>query len=246
MSYAFQHNAPGFTSEKYTNESAPFQVLRGGYAMESDRYYQIDSTAVDAGNTPTTTLRRGIGMIEQASGLLVPFGQASKTGKIVGVLSDTVDMLQDGVATQRTVPLITSARMSATQIPNLTEELAAGLLANGFQFVEQNYKQLDGAYVETVILAANATLTAADSKKLFVVTAAAALTLPAPKAGYVFTVLSTSGNTVTAASSGNFLTGGTVTFNSAGEAAVIRAVKTAATPTYKYVVEILYGTPTVS
>lgn len=87
------------------------QVLRGSGVL--------DSAAVDAGNTPTTTLRRGLllGKVT-ASGKLKQYDADASDGTetVHSILDHDVSTLENGVATDQHVRVLVSAPVKASQL----------------------------------------------------------------------------------------------------------------------------------
>jgi len=79
------------------------RIRIGSHGRDTDRRGVIDSTAEDAGNTPTTTLRKGLCMAQlTATDKWVPYDSGGSGGAetFAAVLGDEVNMLNgalDGV-----------------------------------------------------------------------------------------------------------------------------------------------------
>lgn len=84
--------------------ATPRKVRVGVHGSDTDLDITLDATAVDAGNTPTTTLRKGLAIgLLTASGKAVHYSPAESDGSEtgVGLLADEVDMT-DGSADGQT------------------------------------------------------------------------------------------------------------------------------------------------
>lgn len=193
------NSSPGF---QLIIEDDPKQVFwsgPNGQDQSSHLKVNIDSTSVDAGNTPTTTLRAGNMMaLLDADGNAYPYDADHATGldSPVGVLSEPggVDMLVDGVATDRFTKVATSGLLKASEIIGLDQQARARLIRNGFKF---DTPLSDGAAFmvhprRIVPKPAGYTVLASDNGTLFLgTTADNAFVLPTLAVGLSFEFLQT-------------------------------------------------------
>lgn len=108
------------------------RIREGSHGRDTDRRILLDENTVDAGNTPTTTLRKGLclGKIT-ATDKYKEYDDSAVDGSEVfaGVLSDEIDMLNggDGVTPiDQPAVLIEHAVLRADRCPGLD----AGALAD--------------------------------------------------------------------------------------------------------------------
>lgn len=180
-------------------ESVEAEVL--WYGRKSDDHSStqpviVDSTAVDAGNTPTTTLRGGLILaILTSDGNAYPYDpDAAGTGleNPVGVLEKTTDMLLDGVATDKKVNMLVTGRLKVAELLGSDANALAVLVARGFILdgVEPNAASLGKSFIKQQTKITDYTVVAADSGTLFVATTADAnFTLPTIANGLYFEFL---------------------------------------------------------
>lgn len=136
----------------------------------------IDSTAVDAGNTPTTTLRAGLIMARKAAdGNVYPYDADADDGTQtpVGVLGEYVDMLKNGVAADRWTKLITHGVLKQSALIGADAHALAVLHRLGIRVVDQDQigpagHEFLGHQIATDQIAGDYTVLAADNGKLFV------------------------------------------------------------------------------
>ena len=193
MGYGFDiGNKPGFRTERTSEETQVWVVGWHGETQLSTKSYEIKSSAVDSGNTPTTTIRGGNIMVTPSTGTgLVPYS-ANKSGRIEGVMPYHFDMLgEDGTAIAKWTPLLVSGKLDHSKIIGGNRALYARLAAMGFTFsdpkvaagafsewVEENYQNANTAV----------TLTADDHGTLYKLqpTSTKAFTLPTAVEGLKF------------------------------------------------------------
>lgn len=261
------HASPGFSAEI---TDAPKQVWwsgPGGQHQRTQRKMTIDSTAVDAGNTPTTTLRAG-NLIAVADGgtngfVYDPDGLDGKD-VVVGVLEESISMLDGtGVAEAKSGrPVMTGGLVKTAELIGLDDAARATMVRSGFKF-DTNVP--DGAAFllhshRTLPKTGTAyTVVAADNGALFLAmgTGGYNFTLPTIAAGLSFeflNILAVTNMVITSAAGDDIVALGnaaadTITFDTAteiiGAHCRVRAVFQATT-TPKWVTEILAGTATIA
>ncbi len=181
MSYATYGQQPGLTEATTTSEVAlvggPTHLLwRGGV--------KLVAATVDAGNTPTTTIRAGniLGKVT-ASGLYTLYNPDATDGSEVPsvVLESAISMIggSGSVEIKDAQVLFGGVLQAANLITGQDGGLdakARRVLSRQFVFDDQLPAQVNG--YRTVETATNVSVTAAQSGTLFVATAAATFTLP--------------------------------------------------------------------
>lgn len=106
-------NTPGIGTALSAEDKQLWFFGRNQEVGLTDIKVEIGSTAVDSGNTPTTTLRAGLIMgIKTSDGLAYAYDPDATDGtqNAVGILPKYVNMLKDGTATQRVARLFTQGR----------------------------------------------------------------------------------------------------------------------------------------
>lgn len=176
-----QANKPGFGTELNSEESQVWRAGRHGECKLVDAPCSLDSASVDAGNTPTTTIRGGAILMRQSTNLYIPYKQSAKEGKIEGVLPYHLSTLVNNVATAKFFSMLISGFLRAEEIWNL-DYYAAGVLRNlGFTFNDPSYNVPYGAIVNELLMTSSPiTLTAADNGTRVLVTMAGAATINIP------------------------------------------------------------------
>lgn len=201
----------------------------------------VDSTAVDAGNTPTTELRAGLllGIKTSDNNLYQWDGDATDgTEVIAGVLLRDISMLDaDGVVEDKYAHVLLAGPLKARDLliqgtlftSHADEHLARRQLTAGGRFLlDDEYTSgagFLGAPLKTKTVAGDTTVTAADNGTLFIATTADAdFTLPTLEAGLVFEFLRASDHEMAVISAegdniivGNDLSADSVTFTTAGQ-----------------------------
>lgn len=197
----------GFPGVGALTESAERIVWWGG--DKAPLIYAPDrpvlSSAVDAGNTPTTTLRPGLllGLVA-ASKKLVQWDSAAVNGSqdIFGVLLEGVSMLNSaGIAEDKIIPVLAAGPVKASQLlikgtaltSHADEQLARRLMSANGRFIFDDdisgAPGLPGAWAREVAKTANYTILPADNGTLFTNAGdgdAIVFTLPAIKPGFRF------------------------------------------------------------
>lgn len=236
--YIAQFGMPGVGA---VSASADRQIFWGGddskiEILRADK--PIVSTATDAGNTPTTTLRRGLLMGKvTSSGKLSAWNPDATDGteNIFGTLEHEQQMLdQFGTAGDRQGVCVVKAPLKATglliegtALVGATDEYLArrmlGLMGCRLDDDPQNW--LSGLVTRNSVKATNYTVVAADNgTRFFAVTADATFTLPAIKAGLEFQFIRASDHEIVVASAagddlvvGGDLAADSVTVTTAGQ-----------------------------
>lgn len=135
----------------------------------------ISSTALDAGNTPTTVLRAGLilGQITSTGELAQHSVTATDgTDQVYGVLMDTFNIL-DGTNAARDLFawVLVSGSLKAANLINLTE-MARAQMAGRFIFDDRNFVPNSSGMNRIIAKPSGYTVTAADSNTLFTTTGA--------------------------------------------------------------------------
>lgn len=181
----------------------------------------IASTAVDAGNTPTTTLRRGLVMGQvTATKRFKQYDPAATDGSqvAVGILMHSRNLYNSATGTtgERTAHILIAGSVKVAQLIGFDEQARRSL---NDRFIYDDLRSAPGMPTNIEAKTADYTLTAADSGKQFTTTGAAGavnFTLPALAKGYRFRFCNTVNQnmTITAPS------GKLVTFNNAAATSV--------------------------
>lgn len=151
----------------------------------------IGAAAVDAANTPTTTLRNGLVLAKKtADGLWYEYDPTQTDGREVaaGVLIQSLSMLNivTGVVSNKNGRILVGGLLKASALIGL-DRGARRQLASRFTF-DDDFAGADwgGGFKRELAKAANYAVVAADNNTEFVATAAAVFTLPAIGKGYRF------------------------------------------------------------
>lgn len=256
---------PGISSIKQTSEKV---VWWGREERQIDiSELLLDSTAVDAGNTPTTELRAGLLLGKKTSdGNLYQWdGDAIDGTEVVhGVLLRDISMLDvDGVAEDKYAHVLLAGCVKAADLliqgtllsSHVDEHMARRqMVASGRFIFDDDYSPggvfLGGAKKNKLAIT-NTTVSAADNGTRFIATTAdATFTLPTLEYGLVFEFLRASDHEMVVASAagddmivGNDLSADSVTFTTAGQqiGALIRVEAIYVNTTLKWLVTL--GTP---
>jgi hypothetical protein len=216
MSDANYGVVPGFQSK---NESVPVQLTwsgRQGNDLAATRKVVIGSTAVDAGNSPTTTLR---------AGLVYPYVASANDGRQIpiGILEREINMLEDGTATDRFTHMLVQGMVRENRILGL-DPFAKSQLATAFLFDQEasNQGKLGNTPRGVRTVAADYTVTAADQGLLLSATAAVNFTLPTKQPGLAFRFLQTANARMQILGNADVVFGGsvgysTLDFNTTGQ-----------------------------
>lgn len=253
---------PGISSIKQTSEKV---VWWGREERQIDvSELLLDSTAVDAGNTPTTELRAGLLLGKKTSdGNLYQWdGDATDGTEVVhGVLLRDISMLDvDGVAEDKYAHILLAGCVKAADLliqgtllsSHVDEHMARRqMVASGRFIFDDDYSPggvfLGGAKKNKTV-AADTTVTAADNGTRFVgITGNINFTLPTLEYGLVYEFLRASNHSLTVTSAagddmivGNSLTANAVAFatNNQQIGAVIRVEAVYVSTTLKWLVTL--------
>lgn len=168
------------------NQSSEVAVWTGREQRNEYGTMQIKSTAVDAGNTPTTYLRAGLvlGKIT-ATGLLKEYAPTSTDGSQIAycVLAQGLSMLDNvGVAAQRQGHVLLKGILQAASLTLLDNMARKQLLLSGRYLFDDAISSPLGSslHYSEVSKGADYTVVAADAGTLFTaITGAVTFTLPA-------------------------------------------------------------------
>jgi hypothetical protein len=254
MSQFTTGNAPGFQAAREAQECEVTWSGRKGQDLVATKSITLLGTAVDAGNTPSTTLRGGnLLAVVDATGKIDTYSPDATDGRqiAVGILEHAQDMLVGGVATDRFTQMLVHGLVREGELLNL-DARAKQQLGQRFLFDRETSPQAGvlmhprGVYRKST----NYTVLAADNGLLFLATAAATFTLPTKANGLAFRFLQTAdANLVISGSSDivhkNNAAASSVTFSTANEKigshVLVECVYTAAS-TLKWIVSNLGGT----
>ncbi len=201
-------------------------VGRHGQDLAATRKTTIVAAAVDAGNTPQTTLRGGnVLAIVDASGKANTYSPDATDGRqiAVGILEHHQEMLVDGVATDRFTQMLVHGLVKEAELLGL-DPRARQQLGQRFAFDREISPQAGvlmhprGIYRK----AGSYTVVAGDNGLLFLATAAATFTLPTKQNGLAFRFVQTADANLVIQGSGdivhkNSTTATSVTFSTASE-----------------------------
>jgi hypothetical protein len=250
-------NMPGFQTKQESEEKQIVWSGPQGQDLVASKKVVIDATAVDAGNTPTTTLRGGLVVaIKDSDGNVYPYDADANDGTQVpyGILAKHQNMLLEGVASDRFAQILVHGLVRENELIGL-DRRAKDVLGGRFTFDRDLHAstgvllQPRGVYRK----ATNYTVVAADSGLLFVATAAATFTLPTKANGLAFRFLQTADASLVITGSSDLIHkgnagGSTVTFNTASEKigshVLVECIYTADS-TLKWLVSNLGGTTAV-
>jgi hypothetical protein len=219
-------NAPGFATQVEGDDTNILWVGRHGQDLAATRKVAIVNTAVDSGNTPTTTLRGGNLMaIVDASGKANTYSPDATDGRqiAVGILERHQDMLVEGVATERFTQMLVHGLVKEGELVGL-DPRARQQLGSRLTFDRESSPQAGvlmhprGIYRK----GGSYTVVAADNGLLFLATAVATFTLPTKQNGLAFRFVQTADANLVISGSGdivhkNSVAANTVTFSTAGE-----------------------------
>lgn len=183
-----QHGLPGISAKIESSEN---QVWTGRWEDQVvEPFPKIDSTAVDAGSTPTSSLRAGLIMAKgDSDGLWYEYDPTATDGREVarGVLYHGLSMLgPDGSVEDKSGNILVGGYLKSANLYGL-DSLARQQLSARFIFDDDfSGRSWLGPHLREIEKAANYTVVAADNMSCFVATAAAVFTLPAIGPGYRF------------------------------------------------------------
>lgn len=188
---------PGITTARETEERQILASSRGNVeSMLMDMPVVIRSSAADAGNTPTTTLRAGLIMAIGSDGKAFQYTANATDGtqNAVGILPESVSMLDlTATAVDKAARLFVNGPFRESELILLDDASRSALGSIGIKFVSANaYSRIDGsqslvhqAATEPVATSPEVLVTS-DNGKLFVATAAMTFTIPAIVPGLAF------------------------------------------------------------
>lgn len=175
-------NLPGMTTAIESEESQVWHAGRHGQTFLSEKPVLIDSTAADANNTPTTTLRGGLVMMRRDSDGNTQQYARGTAGVINGVLPFHQDMLDfSGAVGDRWVQLFKTGFLKFSELKVAAEASVSlavcdALSSMGFYFDDQTKQKT--RHEETIT--GDKTLTVNDhGKRFYVDVTGRTLTLPA-------------------------------------------------------------------
>lgn len=243
---------PGMQTPVELTETQVTWSGRHGQSLIATQKALLAADVVDSGNTPSTTIRGGHVLAIDANGAARLYDPDANDGQqiAVGVLEQTQDMLQDGVATQRLVSMLVHGLLKESELHGL-DLRAKQQLASRFVF-DRSPGVSGGELMHprgVVRKNADYTLTAEDNGLLFIATAAVTFTLPAKANGLAFRLAQIADANLTVAGDGIIACGNatatTVNAVSSGQKAgtqlLIECVYVAA-DTLKWIVSNLGGT----
>jgi hypothetical protein len=190
MSSFLSSMVPGLGDAEYSSDPNVVWSGRQSQTLVATRAVMLDSTCVDSGNTPTTTLRAGnLIAIDDATGRGFIYDPDATDGKqvVLGVLEKSIDMLTNGVATARLAEVVVAGRIKQGTLLGL-DPRARAALAGRIEF-DQDWTNGGGHLLlprSVYRKGSNYTVTAADHGAHFIATAAATFTLPTKQNGLSF------------------------------------------------------------
>ncbi len=247
-------NAPGFQAASEAAESEVAWSGRAGQDLIATKKITIESTAVDSGNSPTSTLRGGnVLAVVAATGKVNTYSPDANDGRqiAVGILEKAQSTLVGGVATDRFTQMLVHGLVREGELLNL-DARARQQLGQRFVFDRELSPQAGvlmhprGIYRKSV----NYTVAADDNGLLFLADAAVTFTLPTKANGLAFRFAQTADANLVIGGSNDVVHKGddaasTVTFSTASEkigSHVLVECLYTATGTLKWLVTNLGGT----
>ena len=179
------HNTPGFSALTESFEAALHFPGKNGEMHTIERMVTIGSTAVDAGNTPTTDLRAGLLIGKKTSdGNYYQYDPDGTDGteNPVGWLANTVPMLNDvtHVAEDQSSLIVVRGNAKEADILLLDEYAKTILMAQGCLFDAIPYDASPAIWTRIEYVSGNVTVVAADNGTLFIVTGGTGVTFTLP------------------------------------------------------------------
>lgn len=253
MSQFTTGNVPGVQSSLESESAQLSWSGRHGQDQIVTQRAIIEAETVDAGNSPSTTLRAGVVLAYRDSdgkvGLYTP-DATDGTQIAVGVLEQHQDMLVNGIATDRFTQMIVHGLVREGQVKSLDprgrEMLGRQMLFDKKPISPAPLLAPRGIYRKST----NYTLTAADNGLLFLATGAATFTLPTKQNGLSYRIAQTADNDLTISGSSDLIHKGSAAASSVafstssqkiGSQVLIECIYTAAS-TLKWLVTNLGGT----
>ena len=254
MSEFTSGNVPGFQTKQESEEKQIVWSGPKGQDLVATKKVVIDSTAVDSGNSPTTTLRGGLVVaIKDSDGNIYPYDADANDGTQIpyGILAKHQDMLVDGVATDRFATVLVHGLVRQNELVGI-DQRSRDVLGGRFVFDRDFHASTGllltprGVYRKTT----NYTVLSTDTGLLFVATAAANFTLPTKANGLAFRIMQSADANLVITGSADIIHKGnaaanTVTFSTASEKigshVLVECIYTADS-TLKWLVSNLGGT----
>lgn len=254
LNYGGSNMVPGMPSTELVTDHG--QLWWGRHEQIVFAPALIDKDTVDAGNTGySTILREGLALGRiTATGQLTHWNPYATDGSgvLVGFLTNAQPMTYMGAVAERLYNVIVGGNIKASGII-IPGETDRGISGKSYEFLLRNQAQgrflFDddlGGMVGWKVgeLAASATITIAQHRTHFTnvgATGAVTATLPAPVPGleFLFTSVAAQNIVLDGPATGEFFkpSGNGPTLLPANDETVhVRAIRTAATPTYQYVV----------
>jgi hypothetical protein len=195
MSNFSSGNVPGFHTRQESEEKQVTWSGPHGQTLAATQKGVIDATAVDAGNTPDTTLRGGLVVaVKESDGNLYPYDPDANDGTqiAVGILPRHQDMLSGGVASDRFTHVLVHGLVRENQLVGL-DRRAKDQLGGRFVFDRDLPASTSVLVHPRGVLRKDDdyTVQPADHGLLFIATAAATFTLPTKQNGLAFRFLQT-------------------------------------------------------
>lgn len=194
--FGYSAGEPGLAAAITSSERNIIWPIAGGGADARYRTVNIDSTAVDSANTPTTTLRPGLVMGKLSSTQVVDYDPDATDGsqEAVGILTEEVNMLDPSTAAaaDRNWRMLVAGGVISAECINLDQQARTKLRAQGFLFDDEAVGGVFSpgmGYSRVVPKTADYTVVAADHGTLFTTAGAGAavdFTLPAIAVGLFF------------------------------------------------------------
>jgi hypothetical protein len=226
MSEFTSGSVPGFQAKLESEEKQIVWSGPQGQDLVATKKVVIDSTAVDASNSPTTTLRGGLVVaVKDSDGNIYPYDATATDGTQIpyGILAKHQDMLVDGVASDRFATVLVHGMVRQNQLVGLDAQ-ARNVLGGRFVF-DGDLHASTGLLLQprgTYRKATSYTVLSTDSGLLFIATAAATFTLPTKAVGLAFRFLQTADANLVISGSADLIHKGsaaasTVTFSTSSE-----------------------------
>jgi hypothetical protein len=253
MSQFTTGNVPGFEAAVTAETTQIGWSGRHGQDQIVTQRAVIHEDTVDAGNTPTTTLRAGVVLAyRDTDGKVAIYtpGASDGTQIAVGVLEQAQDMLVGGVATERFTQMIVHGLVREGRLHDLDargrQQLAQQMVFDRKPISPAPLLAPRGIYRKST----NYTITADDNGLMFLATGAATFTLPTKANGLAYRVVQTADSNLTISGSSDIIHKGnaaasSVAFSTAsekiGSSVLIECVYTGSS-TLKWLVTNLGGT----
>lgn len=185
---------PGFQPQIESQESQVTFNGRHGQSLIATKKILLNSATVDAGNTPTTTLRGGnvLAIGDDGNAHLYDPDATDGTQIAAGVLEHAQSMLQDNTPTDRFTQMLVHGLLKEGELLGL-DARARQQLASRFVFDRSPTLQAGELMHPRGVnrKSTDYTVVAADNGMLFVATGAANFTLPTKENGLAFRFVQT-------------------------------------------------------